>query len=505
MGFGGLLQFAVKYFVGVLAWPVIALGYPLCASIKAIETDSVSDTQKLNTYWVVLSLILLLEHAFANLLEWLVLWPYIRIMIVCWLVIPYFDGAFYIYKHLIRPCLSVEPQIVINWFNERKESSYVKDDILTEIERYVKENGPEALEKILASKYGSRKPNLDVQGIESVSSTENKVVEKSVSTGPNHDLQEIELVSSIENKVVEKLNSGRPNVTQKNIKPAEVLEKKEVRAAEQLNSGSPNVTQKNIKPVEVLEKKEVRAAEQLNSGSPNVTQKTIKPVEVLEKKEVRAAEQVSRVEPNLPQVEKKNFAAPEIKMMIPEVVVAAHGELPKTPAPPDLEVQKWTCEICQVTTTCENNLKSHYNGKKHKAKIHSEPKTTSSNGIKQKVNVKLEENVYGHEPKKPNKVEVQGQPQSIHASAVRKSETKVEPAKKVATSSGGTKQKVNVKLEDKVLGHQPKKPNKGSNLGVKSSSLWCSVCNVSCTSEIDMASHLGGRKHLCLISGGTWI
>ncbi|KAF3435883.1 hypothetical protein FNV43_RR22975 [Rhamnella rubrinervis] len=472
---GGLLQFAVKYFVGVLAWPVIALVYPLCVSIKAIETDSVSDTQKLNTYWAVFSLIFLLEHAFAKLLEWLVLWPYIRIMIVCWLVIPYFDGAFYIYKHLIRPCLSVGPRIVINWFSERKESSYVKDDILTEIERYVKENGPEALEKILASKSGSRKLNLDLQEIESVSSIENKVVEKSGSTKPNLDVQEIELVLSVENKMVEKLNSGSPNVTQKNIKPAEVLEKKEVRAAEQLNFGSLNVTQKNIKPVEVREKKEVRAAEQ-----------------------------VSRAEPNLTQVEKRNFAAPEIEKMVPEVVVTAYGELPKTPAHPDLEVQKWTCKICEVTSTSESTFKCHCNGKEHKAKACSEPKTTSSNGIKQKVNVKLEENVYGHQSKKPNKVEVQGQPQSIHASAARESETKEEPAKKT-TGRSGTRQKVNVKPEDKVRGYQPKKPNKGSNLGVKSSSLWCSVCNIRCCSEIDMASHLRGRRHLCLIAGGTWI
>lgn len=77
-------------------------------------------------------------------------------MIVCWLVIPYFDGAFYIYNHLIRPCLSVDPQIVIDWFNKRKEFSYVKVYILAEMERYVKENGPEALEKILASKVNTQ-------------------------------------------------------------------------------------------------------------------------------------------------------------------------------------------------------------------------------------------------------------------------------------------------------------------------------------------------------------
>lgn len=75
---------------------------------------------------------------------------------MCWLVIPYFDGAFYIYEHLIRPCLSVDPQMVTNWLNKLNESSHVKDNILTEMERYVKENGPEALEKILASKVNTQ-------------------------------------------------------------------------------------------------------------------------------------------------------------------------------------------------------------------------------------------------------------------------------------------------------------------------------------------------------------
>ena len=74
-----------------------------------------------------------------------------------------------------------------------------------------------------------------------------------------------------------------------------------------------------------------------------------------------------------------------------------------------------------------------------------------------------------------------------------------EPAKRVSTSSNGTKQKVNVKLEEKVHGHQPKKPNKGNNFGFKSSSLFCSVCNVRCTSEIDMDSYLSGRRHVGMI------
>ncbi|KAL5563819.1 hypothetical protein UlMin_033566 [Ulmus minor] len=145
MGALGLLQFAVKVFL-----PLLALGYPLCASIKAIEANSVSDTKTLNIYWAVFSLVLLFEHAFVKLLQWFPFWPYIRLMIVCWLVIPDFDGASYIYKHLICSDLSLDPQIVINWFNKRMESSFKRQKLAAEMERFVKENGAEALEKLVA-------------------------------------------------------------------------------------------------------------------------------------------------------------------------------------------------------------------------------------------------------------------------------------------------------------------------------------------------------------------
>lgn len=92
--------------------------------------------------------------SFAN--SWhvrLLLWQYIRVMIVYWLVIPHFDGAVFVYKHLICPRLTMDPQIVINWFNKRRnESSCIRESFLAELERYVQENGPEALERIVACK-----------------------------------------------------------------------------------------------------------------------------------------------------------------------------------------------------------------------------------------------------------------------------------------------------------------------------------------------------------------
>ncbi|CAL8178467.1 unnamed protein product [Prunus armeniaca] len=106
-------------------------------------------------------------------LEWLPLWPHIRLMIVFWLLIPQYGGAFYVYNHLIRPCLSMDLQIVINCFNKPKKSSFDRDNFLAEVERYVKENGPEALENIVASTSEKTKSSPDAKEFKAVS-LENK-------------------------------------------------------------------------------------------------------------------------------------------------------------------------------------------------------------------------------------------------------------------------------------------------------------------------------------------
>jgi len=62
----------------------------------------------------------------------------IKLMIICSLVIPHFDGAFYVYNHLVRPYLLLNPALLCK-----------RDHFLPEAERYVKENGPEALEKLI--------------------------------------------------------------------------------------------------------------------------------------------------------------------------------------------------------------------------------------------------------------------------------------------------------------------------------------------------------------------
>ncbi|KAK9072406.1 hypothetical protein SSX86_008840 [Deinandra increscens subsp. villosa] len=73
------------------------------ASIRAIETRNVVDDQQWLTYWVLYSMITLFELTFEKLIEWIPYWSYVKLVTTCWLVIPQFSGAAYVYQHYIRP------------------------------------------------------------------------------------------------------------------------------------------------------------------------------------------------------------------------------------------------------------------------------------------------------------------------------------------------------------------------------------------------------------------
>ncbi|GFP86185.1 hva22-like protein a [Phtheirospermum japonicum] len=77
------------------------------------------------------------------------IWSYAKLVGVCWLVLPYFNGAAYVYGHFIRPFYR-NPQVKL-WYIPRQKDIFSKpDDILTAAEKYVEENGPEAFERIIA-------------------------------------------------------------------------------------------------------------------------------------------------------------------------------------------------------------------------------------------------------------------------------------------------------------------------------------------------------------------
>ncbi|KAL1317467.1 hypothetical protein HN51_069571 [Arachis hypogaea] len=142
----------------VLALPLVTLVYPLYASIQAIETRSIADDQQWLTYWVLYSLITLFELTFAKVLEVLAIWPYAKLILSCWLVLPHFNGAAHVYKQYIRPFymnpqlphLPQMPRTSHMWYVPRKNIFSKQDDVLTAAERYMEEHGTEAFERLIS-------------------------------------------------------------------------------------------------------------------------------------------------------------------------------------------------------------------------------------------------------------------------------------------------------------------------------------------------------------------
>uniref|UniRef100_A0A5B7C867 HVA22-like protein n=1 Tax=Davidia involucrata TaxID=16924 RepID=A0A5B7C867_DAVIN len=148
MGSDNFLALVAKN-IDVIAGPLVTLVYPLYASVKAIETKSRADDQQWLTYWVLYSLITLFELTFAKLIEWFPIWPYAKLIATCWLVLPQFNGAAYVYEHFVRPFYR-NPQTANIWYIPRKKNIFSEpDDILTAAERYIEENGTEAFERLL--------------------------------------------------------------------------------------------------------------------------------------------------------------------------------------------------------------------------------------------------------------------------------------------------------------------------------------------------------------------
>ncbi|KAG8090564.1 hypothetical protein GUJ93_ZPchr0011g28596 [Zizania palustris] len=147
MGSGSLLKVLAKN-LDVLAGPLVALAYPLYASVKAIETKSPVDDQQWLTYWVLYSLITLFELTFASVIQWLPFWPSMKLILICWLVLPYFNGAAFVYQNYVRPVF-VKNQMVNVWYVPQKKGLLGKsDDFLAALDKFIEENGPEALKKL---------------------------------------------------------------------------------------------------------------------------------------------------------------------------------------------------------------------------------------------------------------------------------------------------------------------------------------------------------------------
>lgn len=441
MGFVGFLKFAFKCF-DLLAWPLFGLGCPLYASIRAIENNSNSEMRNLVAYWILFSLVSLFELAFAKLIQWLPFWSYMKLTAMCLLVLPdYFNGASYVYECLLRPCLYVDLRVVMKYFIRPKEDKSLNaENFLSMAERYVQENGSEALEKLLDRKSKHTKPEIGVEEIKAMTNTEEK-----------------ETAAAIQSK------HTKPDIGMEEMKAMTNTAEKETPVAIQSKYEEPIVGKVDARAVEPPEKTPVAATKLSQVKEPSVGKENANIGQLKDENPAVATEQVKRVEPNLAQNEKKTVCAGEIK----EKTGGAAGGENKAVETTGLEKiqREWTCALCQVRTTCEKDLHSHLQGRRHKDK-------------RQELKASMQMN----KTKGSSSSAASPEPKKTHNFDRPYDNTSKNQQYKVQVN------RTNDQCREKQVDY--------IGCGTNQFKFSCSICDVKLISEIDLVSHLRGQRHL---------
>ncbi|XP_054818606.1 HVA22-like protein f [Prosopis cineraria] len=135
-----------------LIGPGVMLLYPLFASIKAIESPSTLDDQQWLTYWVLYSFIALFELTCNNILPWVPIWPYLKLVFGLWLVLPKFNGAAYIYDNFVRHYTKNIATLGISSSypeHHKKVLQMMSFDARKGVETYIHRYGPDAFERVI--------------------------------------------------------------------------------------------------------------------------------------------------------------------------------------------------------------------------------------------------------------------------------------------------------------------------------------------------------------------
>ncbi|KAG5526132.1 hypothetical protein RHGRI_032418 [Rhododendron griersonianum] len=214
----------------------------------------------------------------------------------------------------------------------------------------------------------------------------------------------------------------------------------------------PDIGVELMKAMTFTEEKETAPAIQSKVKEPNVNKENANARELKDESPVAATEQEVRVatvqsnlnsplwqvkcvEPNLATKEKKTVATGEIKE---KTVATAVGESKAVEITDSEKVQReWTCALCQVTTTSEKIFDSHLQGRKHKAQELKASKQVNEN--------------------------------EGSSSSVATPEPEETPSVDRPNEDGTKKQEYKFQ---------------------------CTICDVKMHTEITLASHLGGKKHL---------
>ncbi|KAK2383439.1 HVA22 protein [Trifolium repens] len=530
-----------------VAWPLLALVYPMCASVQAIETDSYAQTKHLISYWILLSLIYLFEYAFMSLLPWFQLWMYIKLIFNFWLTIPDFGRASYVVNNLIRSMKLLWRK----WFFE-------KDNFLMHAERYMKENGTEALEKLIASKNTMCRP--DAEAINEIIDTDNKEMPKTNGERLQTEDKYIKDLEAIEKIEIPATKQDNLVMSKSNTVPSQIASsaKAETKGTAEIDTCGGEVpqtsTQKEVQKewtcdlclltvtcektlkihlngkkhrAALLKQKDAEVTNKIiatdnkdilkntmcrpdaavtneiiatdtkemlttNGERLQIEHKDIKNLEAIEKKEIPVTKQDIPVMAIIGPSPNASSATVETKGAADSG--RAGGEDPHSSASTEKEVQKeWTCALCLVTALSEQVWNAHLNGRKHRASLQKQKDAKVTNeiiatGNKEILKTNEEKHQTEHKDIKDfeavEKKEIHETKQDIPGMS------KIEPSQNASSATVETK----VTAEsDRAGGEVPQNSTSSQNEVQRE---WtCALCLLTFTCEKTMDIHLNGRRH----------
>lgn len=129
------------------AGPVVALAYPLYASVMAIESPARDDETQWLTYWVLYSLLQLVEIALDRVLYWIPIWYTFKLVLIAWLAMPQFHGAAFLYDNYVRKYFAAATGKEITG---RKGIDQMSPLAQASVSDYISEHGSAAFDKVVA-------------------------------------------------------------------------------------------------------------------------------------------------------------------------------------------------------------------------------------------------------------------------------------------------------------------------------------------------------------------
>ncbi|KAM7482357.1 hypothetical protein LguiB_006940 [Lonicera macranthoides] len=313
----------------------------------------------------------------------------------------------------------------------------------------------EEKEKATKIKSWVAKPNLDAKEKMAVTFTEIKEMATTIeSKGAKPDMEENKAPANKEEKEKATKNMSwvaKPNLDAKEKMAVTFTKIKEMAPTIESKGAKPDMEE--IKGTANTEEKENATKIKSEGAKPNLDAEEIN-VANIEKKETAAIE-----------VKRANTSLVETERRKPEVVEVT--EMNYCPSSLDKVQRQWTCAVCQVTTTSQTTLNSHFQGKKHIAKCQElkAKKQTPKNNYSP---LSSTTNKLGQANQNPNK----------------------------GTSGDGVNQTKSKQQEKKVQLNNGNIKSKKDNAEKQH---WCTVCNVRCSGPIDLVSHLKGKWHLSMV------